>query len=245
MAQKGLLSPVSKANAYTLAAEQIKARIMDGTWQPGDRLPPERELAAQLAISRGSTREALRILEALGCVEIKPGEGAVVRPPATLPDDSTASTYLPLPAVEVGDIWEVRKLIEPGAAYLAAERCDEVELLAIEKSLTEAEAHAARGEQLDAFNANPSFHLAIAMATGNPIIAHFQKLLVESEPKVNGSQPPDADSTPERGTKSLAEHRRIFEAIKAGRPKDAEQAAFDHLVNSWMAKWSAKNEDPS
>jgi len=44
----------------------------------------------------------------------------------------------------------------------------------------------------------------------------------------------------ERGAKSLAEHRKIFEAIKAGRPDEAEQAAFDHLVNSWMAKWAAK-----
>jgi GntR family transcriptional regulator, transcriptional repressor for pyruvate dehydrogenase complex len=242
MAQKGLLSPVPRANAYTLAAEQIKARILDGTWQPGDRLPPERELAAQLAISRGSTREALRILEALGCVEIKPGGGAIVKDIQALRIDSAS---LPMPAVEVGDIWEMRKLIEPGAAHLAAERCDEADLLVIEKSLAEAEAHAARGEQLDVFSANPAFHLAIARATDNALIVHFQKLLVEMEKQAIKSQPSDAESTHERGTKSLAEHRKIFEAIKAGRPEEAEQAAFDHLVNSWMAKWAAKKADPS
>jgi GntR family transcriptional regulator, transcriptional repressor for pyruvate dehydrogenase complex len=245
MAQKALLTPVSRANAYTLAAEQIKARILDGTWQPGDRLPPERELAAQLAISRGSTREALRILEALGCLEIKPGGGAIVREPRARADGSAHAAALPMPAAEVGDIWEARKLVEPGAAYLAAERCDEAELLAIEKNLTDAESYAQSGDQAAVFRLNPAFHLAIARASGNPIITHFQRLIAEIERKAIRSQPSDADSTPERSAKSLAEHRGIFEAIRAGRPKDAEQAAFDHLVNSWMAKWAAQNAEPS
>jgi GntR family transcriptional regulator, transcriptional repressor for pyruvate dehydrogenase complex len=242
MANRGLLSPVSKAKTYSLAAEQIKALIVDGTWRPGDRLPPERELAAQLAISRGSTREALRILEAIGYIEIKPGEGAIVMDANSQQEASVDAGYLPLPAVEVGDIWEARKLVEPGAAYLAAERCNQAELQVIEDSLKQMEADAAIGEPTVVFRENPTFHLAVAKAAGNPIIAHFQQLLLETEQKAVESRPRDAESTPQRAAKVFSEHRRIFEAIKAGRPADAEKAAFDHLVNSWMAKWARTNE---
>src|SRR5688500_11429223 len=75
----GVLSPISKTRAYEQAADQIAARIKEGVWQPGDRLPSERDLALQLGISRGSTREALRVLEAMGWLEIKPGDGTIVR----------------------------------------------------------------------------------------------------------------------------------------------------------------------
>ena len=79
MAQSPVLTPIAKTRAYEQAAEQIAARIQDGAWQPGDRLPSERDLALQLGISRGSTREALRILEAMGWLEIRPGDGTIVR----------------------------------------------------------------------------------------------------------------------------------------------------------------------
>src|SRR5687767_1228961 len=140
----GVLSPIAKTRAYEQAADQIAARIKEGVWQPGDRLPSERDLALQLGISRGSTREALRVLEAMGWLEIKPGDGTIVRDrrshvirPDGMVDDSTA--LLAGLSVEVGDLWEVRKLIEPGAAYLAAERCNADELASIEEVLRRTE----------------------------------------------------------------------------------------------------------
>src|SRR5688500_16058713 len=138
MVQNGVLSPIAKTRAYEQAADQIAARIKEGIWQPGDRLPSERDLALRLGISRGSTREALRVLEAMGWLEIKPGDGTIVRDRRALPsrldgaDGDSAAGLLAGLSVEVGDLWEVRKLIEPGAAYLAAERCNADELAAIE-----------------------------------------------------------------------------------------------------------------
>jgi GntR family transcriptional repressor for pyruvate dehydrogenase complex len=230
-----LLSPIEKEKAYVLAAQQIKARILDGTWQPGDRLPAERDLAAQLAISRGTTREALRIVEAIGLIEINPGAGAIVRERESLLDDYAESRSLPVTVAEVGDIWEARKLIEPGAAYLAAERCDEAELRAIEDSLTPVESQGENGPETDVFHTNSRFHLAVARATGNAMIIHFQMLLTGAERRAATSEP-SPDGTPERSAESLLEHRRIFEAIAASRPEEAERAMFDHLLNSWMAK---------
>src|SRR5690349_12370465 len=109
MAQNAVLSPIAKTRAYEQAAEQIAARIRAGAWRPGDRLPSERDLAAQLGISRGSTREALRVLEAMGWLEIRPGDGTIVRDWRAKQEGVTAADLLAGLSVEVGDLWEVRK----------------------------------------------------------------------------------------------------------------------------------------
>ena len=238
-----VLSPIAKTRAYEQAADQIASRIKEGIWQPGDRLPSERDLALQLGISRGSTREALRVLEAMGWLEIRPGDGTIVRDrrthvirPDGMADDSAA--LLAGLSVEVGDLWEVRKLIEPGAAYLAAERCNSDELDSIEEVLRRTESHVTGGGSVDLVRVNPDFHMAVAWASGNAMIAHVQRMLVGAEVQATQSIKQE-DRTPEQVSKTIAEHRHIFEEIRAGRPREAERAAFDHLVTSWMATWRA------
>jgi GntR family transcriptional repressor for pyruvate dehydrogenase complex len=241
-AQNGMLSPIAKTRAFEQAAEQIAGRIREGAWRPGDRLPSERDLAAQLGISRGSTREALRILEAMGLLEIRPGDGTMVRAPHAGPPAAggAAPDLLAGLTVEVGDLWEVRKLVEPGAAYLAAERCDAEELAAIEAVLHRTQVLIERGGQVELARANPDFHMAVAWASGNAMLAHVQRLLVGAEAQATRSLPHE-DRTPQQATKTHAEHRLIFEEIRAGRPREAERAAFDHLVTSWMATWRGRS----
>ena len=234
MAQSSVLTPIAKTRAYEQAAEQIAARIQDGAWRPGDRLPSERDLALQLGISRGSTREALRILEAMGWLEIRPGDGTIVRDRRE--KEVGLANLLAGVSVQVGDLWEVRKLIEPGAAYLAAERCNTAELAAIEAVLQRMQELSDSGAQADAFKANPDFHMAVAWASGNAIIAHIQRMLLEAERQAMQSVTQE-DRTARQASNTLAEHRRIFEEIRVGRAREAERAAFDHLVTSWMATW--------
>ena len=241
MTSSPVLSPISKTRAYEQAAEQIAARIREGVWSPGDRLPSERDLALQLGISRGSTREALRILEAMGWLEIRPGDGTIVRDRTAKPSasDGAGADLLAGLTVEIGDLWEVRKLIVPGAAALAAERGSPDELATIEGVLTRMQEITDGGGQ-DApgsvFRANPDFHMAVAWASGNAMIAHIQRRLVGAEVQALQSVTQE-DRTPEQARNTLAEHRRIYEAIRAGKPREAERAAFDHLVTSWMATW--------
>jgi GntR family transcriptional repressor for pyruvate dehydrogenase complex len=242
MAQNAVLSPIAKTRAYEQAAEQIAARIRAGAWRPGDRLPSERDLAAQLGISRGSTREALRVLEAMGWLEIRPGDGTIVRDRRARPEGAAAADLLAGLSVEVGDLWEVRKLLEPGAAYLAAERCDAAELADIEAILQRMQEMSERGAQADVFKANPDFHMTVAWASGNAMIAHIQRMLVGAEIQATRSLEQE-DRTTEQASNTLAEHRRIFEEIRAGRPRAAERAAFDHLVTSWMATWRGTPSD--
>ena len=242
VAQNGVLSPIAKTRAYEQAAEQISARIQEGVWQPGDRLPSERDLALQLGISRGSTREALRVLEAMGWLEIRPGDGTIVRDRSAKLSGAGAEQLLAGLSVEVGDLWEVRKLIEPGAAYLAAERCNTAELAEIEAELQR------MGQELstpngraDLFRANPDFHMAVAWASGNAMIAHIQRMLVGAEQQATRSLK-NEDRTAEQASATLKEHWHIFEEIRAGRPREAERAAFDHLVTSWMATWRGRGD---
>lgn len=231
-----VLQPVHRAKAYKLAAEQIRERIDDGAWRPGERIPSEKELAAQLGISRGSVREALRMLEALGCVEIRPGGGTVVKGRCTDRPGAAMPQTVPPRTVELGDLWEARKIIEPRAAYLAAERCKDAELRAIRDNLRLAERLIKEGDWVQAVHLNPDFHLAVTVASGNKVLCDVQVVLAQLERAAVVSEG-EPDCTSERAQKALGEHRIIFEAIRANAPEKAEQAMCNHLLDSWTAKW--------
>jgi len=245
MANTTGLRPISKNKAYELAANEIKGRILDGTWKPGDRIPSERELAEQLAISRGSTREALRLLEAMGWLEIRPGEGTIVKDRGVDVDLDPTSEAGSRQRVKLGEIWETRKIVEPDVAYLAAERCDETELSDVEEALNRMTARADAGQMEEALLVNTDFHLAIARASGNKILAHFQRVLADAEIQaLRAMESTDRhDTSPERVAKTIREHRAILDAIRAGQPREAEQAMFEHLIDSWMARWHSGSRD--
>jgi GntR family transcriptional repressor for pyruvate dehydrogenase complex len=231
-----VLRPVRRAKAYDLASEQIKELITDGTWGPGDKLPSEKLLAEQLAISRGSVREALRMLEALGWLEIRPGEGTVVKQKVEAGPTAAVSDVEPPQEIDLGDLWEARKVIEPRAAYLAAERCVDSDLTEIENLLNRAERLIQEDDWGQALRLNPDFHLAVTKASGNKVLARLQHELARLERAVVVSEGEPDYSLP-RAVKVLSEHRAIWKAVRSNRPDEAEQAMFQHLLDSWMAKW--------
>jgi GntR family transcriptional repressor for pyruvate dehydrogenase complex len=230
------LEPIRRTKAYVLAAEQIRARIIDGTWSVSDRLPSEKELGEQLGIGRGSVREALRILEALGWIQSRPGEGARVAERASARVMTPIADVVPPQRVDLADLWETRKIIEPPAAYLAAERCEPTALDAIEDILNRMAALTHAGELVQALRLNPDFHLAVGRASGNEVLARIQEQLAQLERAAVVSEG-EPDSTLARTEKVLTEHRVILDAIRANKPAEAQQAMFQHLLDSWMAKW--------
>src|SRR5215212_9830282 len=114
------LAPVKRSRIYEHIVQQIRVLIEDGRWGPGTQLPPERELAERLRVSRTSVREALRVLEMQGMLETRQGGGTFVR------SADTEALIAPLAAAilqgrrEMSQILEVRELLEPGIARLAA-----------------------------------------------------------------------------------------------------------------------------
>src|ERR671937_235572 len=139
------LAPVKSTRIYEEIVRQIKQMIAEGRLTSGDQLPPERDLAEKFVVSRTSVREALRALESVGLVQIRPGEGTFVR------EVSVEALIEPLALVMVsqreaiGELFEARRLIEPALAALAARRATPEELHEMDRILEEQAKEVAAG----------------------------------------------------------------------------------------------------
>ena len=129
------IGPETGRTAVDRVVEHVKTRLLSGDLTPGDRLPPERDLAAAIGVSRASLREGLRALALIGLVDIRHGHGTTVREPDTkILRDITTLTLAPLPNA-LSDAMQARIAIECQAIRLACEKATDVEIAAIEKKL--------------------------------------------------------------------------------------------------------------
>src|SRR5947208_2585064 len=122
--EPSLFEPVLVARASSAIADQIRGAIVSGRVPPGDRLPPERELAEQFGVSRVTVRDALRSLEAMGLLEVKVGArgGAFVTAPSGSIMGQTMSDMMMMSALTPEDVVEARLVIELGTVTLACAR---------------------------------------------------------------------------------------------------------------------------
>ena len=149
----------------------LRARILAGTLQPGTSLPPERELAGQLAVSRATLREGLSILSQMGLLAIHRGRagGAVITAPPTTTVSSSIALLFQTRAVTAGQLCDFRRALEVEAAQLAAMRRSREDLAEIATAL---DAYVASGKDTVAQNLHGrAFHNAVARASGNPLLA--------------------------------------------------------------------------
>src|SRR5207247_5586153 len=159
------IAPIKSTRIYQEIVRQVKAMIAEGRLKSGDQLPPERDLAEKFVVSRTSVREALRALESLGLVEIRPGEGTFVR------EVSVESMIEPLALVmashreAIGELFEARRLLEPAIAALAARRATPDELAEMERILEDQAKAIAAGKT--GLTQDAAFHAAIGAAAHN------------------------------------------------------------------------------
>ena len=214
---------VRKGRRYEQVAAQIQGLIASGALRPGDRLPPERELAAKFGVGRSSLRDAIRTLEVMGIVESRHGSGTVVR------DLSTDSLVVPLASVLahkrglVAELLDVRRMIEPALAARAAANATEEELSRLEDILRRQSEKVRRGER--SIEEDSEFHYAIALAARNSVVLRVLDVLMDllRESRQRSLQ---VKGRPER---SCAGHRRILRAIKRRDGPAAEAAVRKHL----------------
>ena len=214
---------VRKVRRYEQVAEQIRKLISDGKLQPGDLLPPERELAAKLGVGRSSIRDAVRTLEVMGILEPRQGHGTVVR------DLSTDALVVPLASVltrkreMVQELLDVRRMIEPGLAARAARNATREETAHMKEILARHEAKLRRGEQ--AVDEDDEFHYAIALAARNSVVLRVLDVLMDllRESRSRSLQ------VPGRPRRSFDGHRRILRAIERRDADAAEAAVKKHL----------------
>jgi DNA-binding FadR family transcriptional regulator len=200
-------------------AHQIGRRIVSGEIPEGALLPREAEFAEEFGVSRQAVREALKVLAAKGLVASRRRTGTQVLPRADWnlldPDVLAWHSAGRLPPKLLDDLVELRRLIEPAAAALAAERHADGALAEIAAALDRMEAS---GGEIDAFNfADAEFHAAIFAASGNDLIDRLSTIL---RPLLEATFSLDENLRSDHtGTGSL--HRRLYEAIRDGLPERA------------------------
>ena len=156
--------------AVDAVVEGLRGRILSGSLQPGTSLPPERELASQLAVSRATLREGLSVLSQMGLLSIHRGRagGAVVTAPRATTVSASIALLFQTRAVTAGQLCEFRRALEVEAAQLAAVRRSHPELEELAITL---DAYVASRQDTTAQNLHGrAFHHAVARASGNPLL---------------------------------------------------------------------------
>ncbi|MGQ9600403.1 MAG: FadR/GntR family transcriptional regulator [Anaerolineae bacterium] len=207
------LKPVERTRLSDVAVQQIRDLIFSGQLKSGDQLPPERDLVEQLGVSRSSVREALRTLQGMGLLEVKPGSGAFVS--ADLGESKVISlwmTWLLEHEHAVLDLLEAREALETRAAILAAERITDEELEHLDRLVVEMELCAERGEIQKLVACDREFHDQICRASRNQFITTLNASLYAALDEVRTSV---FTLLPTMRSALIAEHQAIYQALRS------------------------------
>ncbi len=166
-----LLHPIEQMTVTEAVAQRLISLLSKGAIKPGDKLPPERDLAAQLNVGRTTVREALKLLTLSGLLEAKRGDGTYVRQEFTSFLSQQIDWPVLLSATEIDLILEVRQPLEEQAARLAAERAtpQEIENMTVYRELLEIQGRDIERETLIDLN----FHQAVASASHNELLSRL------------------------------------------------------------------------
>lgn len=215
-----LPGPVRRARLYEQVAEQISSWIEQNGLASGDRLPPERELAARLGVSRATLSQALVALEVVGVVAVRHGDSTVVK---ELPTGRRITEAIRAHAHRLPEIIDTRDALETKIASLAAERRTDADLSRIDEALAAMEADIEGGGR--GVEGDERFHGAVTAAAHSDLLA---QLMHEIAGLVRESRL-ESLSQHGRPRRSLASHRAIAEAIRAGDPAAAAAAMHAHV----------------
>lgn len=225
------MEPIIKSRVYIQIIEQIKKQIKTGQFKPGSRLPSERELAQMLQVGRSSVREAITVLENVGLLEVRPGMGAYVR---DFQNRSSIKAYFDTLAAlweiepsQILQLLQVRKMLEPQAASLAADNAAPEDMHELRQTLLKMKEAAAKkevGEETDL-----CFHHIIARSSGNIILLETINTLSDLMRKSLQQTRWMALANPDRVITIIKEHELIIKAIEDKDSPAAQDYMLRHL----------------
>jgi len=215
--------PIKKTRIAEEVADRIRTLILDGTFPQAQPLPSERVLTERFGVSRGSIRDALRILETIGLLETRHGRG-------TFPHELTVDRLVaPLASVMTSqhdlqdELLDVRRMFEPAVARAAATRMTDEDFADVQRILDAQRRKLKTGQS--AIVEDTAFHAVLARSTRNRVVvslmATLNDLLVESR-----KQTLKHKGRPER---SLHGHEAVVEALRRRDAEGAEQAMYNHI----------------
>ena len=221
-----------ESRLYRVVASQLQTLIAEQALKAGDRLPSERDLAARLGVSRTSIREAVIVLDLTNVVEVRGGSGIYVAEGASR--DMAEAGPGPF------EVLAARKMIESEVAATAARMASAAAIDAIMSALNDMERFYADREKNDL--ADRAFHVSIARATGNGALVGVLEHLWDQRGRL-WSRMEHHFHTDELRADTIADHRRILEAIVARDPASARRAMRAHLervTRQFARGWGAK-----
>jgi GntR family transcriptional repressor for pyruvate dehydrogenase complex len=230
------------ARAWQIVLERIESDLLEGTLAPGDRLPPERELAATLGVGRSSVREALRVLEVMGLIRTGTGSGPSAGAIIIATPRGGMSALLRLQVAAQGfpidDVVRTRLVLESAVADALAS--DPERETAHARELVDA-MDAGSLTPAEFLSLDAQLHVALAEATGNVVITAMMSGLrtaIESYVLAGARRIPDWSAT---ATRLRAEHRAILDAIDSGDATDARTRIHDHITGYYAEAGLARD----
>jgi GntR family transcriptional regulator, transcriptional repressor for pyruvate dehydrogenase complex len=224
-----LFTPVQTRRTFEEAADQIAEKVRTGELRTGDRLPGERSLALQMEISRPTLREAVKVLVDAGVLEVRRGPGGGMYVATDVVPTELVRHSASLRLAEIAAVLEARRMLEPRVAQLAAERATEEDLEALERSIDAMRRlvdggwhprHEDRFLQLDV-----QFHLALARATGNPMVETLMRTLFR-QLEIARDMAMHIPLVPEW---TIGIHERTLAALRGGDPDEVAAVMDEHL----------------
>jgi len=224
------IRPVEPRRLYQQIADQIRELIQQGGFQVGTRLPPERDLAQQLGVSRPSLREALIALDIEGWVEVRSGSGVYVAaaPPEPAPARTSALGESP------SQLMEARSVIEGEVVTLACARISEEQLSRLRGIFDDMKS--AISQRRPPLELDRQFHLALAESAGNALLARMVRELFDERHSPLSAKISSRFESNRTWTAALHEHEQIMKAVLMRDPIAAQAAMRAHLHLSTL-RW--------
>jgi len=216
----GRLPSAAPSSAAAIAAE-VRQAIMNGTYQYGERLPAERDLAQHFGASRSTVRDALRRLETANLLSRRVGSGTFVTHRSVPDGKNIAEVTSPL------ELIEVRLALEPRLAHLAAISVTQRDLQRLERALEDLEGC---GSDRNAFSLyDERFHLILAECTRNPLMIWLYQQVNEVRSHRQWARMREAILTPERIAAYNLQHHAMFDALRSHDAARAVEIVTEHL----------------
>jgi GntR family transcriptional repressor for pyruvate dehydrogenase complex len=223
------LNKVQVPRISDAVAASLERRILEGSLKPGDRLPPERELATEFGVSRPSLREAIQKLASKGMVQSRQGGGTYVT------NALEATFFDPWQDMMDNhpnlreDMLEFRRMIEGQAAEWAAERATEADLTRLGQRFTVLNASFSQESMDQRSEADIAFHQAVGEASHNALLGHLSAALLRLMHDNIRLNLGELKTVPAAGNLLKSQHTAIYEAIVARKPQAARAAAETHI----------------
>jgi GntR family transcriptional regulator, transcriptional repressor for pyruvate dehydrogenase complex len=227
------LTPMRVPKASDVLADDLRERILRGDFAEGTALPPERELVTQTRMSRTTVREALRILEVQGFVQIKTGRsgGAYVQKPGQESVASSVNLLIRGRQIRIAALLETREGVEPVCAQLAAKYRTDDDLEALEAAN---DAISTEGTLEEFLQANVDWHIAVAVASHNELLTGFMLALsraIYDSTDTKGFIDVDVRQTTVKAHRAITKAIRDQDADAAGRRMSRHVHAYAEAVS--------------